>query len=102
MSFVILQRLTSKDHNIWDTTYDELRELDLPTSLKYGECVRLRKKYLKYSFENKFRPVDLGEGVRARFLKLLLCAFESESSAPILTEENRLNNFYLGVRAFVC
>jgi len=29
--------LTNKDHNIWETTYEELLKLDLPTTIKYGE-----------------------------------------------------------------
>ena len=35
---IFLQKLTNQDHNIWNTTYEELKALDLPTSLKYGKC----------------------------------------------------------------
>lgn len=52
--FIIVQNLTNEDHNIWDTTYEELNKLDLPTSLKYGKLNAFQNKYgqcFKTSFD---------------------------------------------------
>lgn len=35
-------QLTKQDHNIWDTTYAELQQLDLPTSIQYGKNAPLK------------------------------------------------------------
>ena len=34
--FLVLQTLTGESHNIWDITYEELKKLEIKSTLTYG------------------------------------------------------------------
>ena len=36
--FIFLQKLTGKNHSIWDINYENLTKLDINSKLTYGEC----------------------------------------------------------------